>query len=76
MVKLGEYIKGTTIDCEGKLCNEDGVQNIEVVTVIPHPGYKPAPDWMNDICLLGLSKPAKVTSKQLYSIYKLSLIHI
>ena len=62
LVRLGEYIKGTNIDCEGKLCNEDGVQNIDVLKATAHPEYKPAPDWMNDICLLELKLPAKITS--------------
>ena len=53
LIRLGEYIKGTNIDCQGTLCNNDGVQNIEAATVKPHPGYRPAPDWKNDICLLG-----------------------
>ena len=61
-MRLGEYIKGTNIDCEGKLCNEDGVQNIDVLKATAHPEYKPAPDWMNDICLLELKLPAKITS--------------
>ena len=64
-VRLGEYIKGTTIDCQGKLCNEDGAQNIEVKKVIPHPEYRPAPDWKNDICLLGLRKPVRITRKRI-----------
>ena len=64
MVRLGEYIKGIGIDCQGKLCNKDGAQNIEVKKVIPHPEYKPAPDWKNDICLLGLKTPAKVSRKK------------
>ena len=67
LVRLGEYNKRETIDCQGKLCNEEGVQNIEVGKVKPHPGYKPAPDWMNDICLLGLKIPVKFTSKMVYS---------
>ena len=61
VVRLGEYIKGRIIDCQGKLCNKDGTQNIEVRKVLPHPGYKPAPDWKNDICLLGLKTPAKLS---------------
>ena len=61
-MRLGEYIRGTKVDCQGTLCNSDGVQNIEVGKVKPHPGYKPAPNWMNDICLLGLKLPARITS--------------
>ena len=64
VVRLGEYIKGTNIDCQGTLCNKDGVQNNEVKKVTPHPEYKPAPDWKNDICLLGLKTPAIFSRKK------------
>ena len=71
-MRLGEYIRGTKVDCQGTLCNSDGVQNIEVGKVKPHPGYKPAPNWMNDICLLGLKLPARITSMSCTFLYSMS----
>ena len=63
-VKLGEYNNLTDTDCDkANVCNDDGVQVIGVEAIIPHPQFRPDPDWKNDIAILQLKETPKETSQ-------------
>lgn len=64
-MRLGEHDQDQDLDCVGSECSEPP-DDVEVEERIVHPNYNPRdPSSRNDIALIRLKRPAKLSRKSL-----------
>ncbi|XP_070491115.1 phenoloxidase-activating factor 3-like [Chironomus tepperi] len=67
MIRLGEYNETSIVDCNEDMQCADPVQDVEVASMMTHPNYDPV-KVMNDIGLVRLAKPAKLSQNNINTI--------
>lgn len=72
VIRLGEHDERTDVDCVNDVC-ADPVQDIEPWKIYYHTDYKKS-DIANDIAIIVLQEPAKLSSKELYGWYVLGIV--